>query len=61
MDMMLNSLAYKLQQEMAETPHDENPTRPVIRRLGSLLVSIGQKMQAETQNTPEAREIEVCA
>jgi hypothetical protein len=64
MDMTLNSLAYKLQQESAEqveTPQPGNPVRPLLQQVGNLLVKVGQRMQVETQNAPEACEIEVCA
>ena len=68
MDPTLNSLAYKLHADMLaqESQHPEPESelgRPMLHRLGSLLVTVGQKLQARAQMTFEGGgyDNEVCA
>jgi hypothetical protein len=44
MDPTLNSLAYKNMLEMTARDRTEISLRPALRRLGSLLVALGQKL-----------------
>ncbi len=67
MDPMLNSLAHKLQQERLEEAarHRANPpgqSASPLNRLGALLVTLGQKLQATPEeNSYPSLDNEACA